>query len=133
MTVVEGDPKSPFSIATTPKCRGGRYPSLWIVPIYPWSLPYNSPIINLSVKIKLFIIYNFVLFFKWFLSTRSFFFIPFSFILPWVHFFSFSLFVLSNSFFFFISTFLFHNHLSSFFSFFLFLFWLFLSFLSIFY
>ena len=24
-TVVEGDPKAPFSIATTPKLRGGRY------------------------------------------------------------------------------------------------------------
>ena len=24
-TIVEGHPKSPFSIATTPKCRGGRY------------------------------------------------------------------------------------------------------------
>ncbi len=24
-TVVEGDPKAPFSIATTPRCRGGRY------------------------------------------------------------------------------------------------------------
>ena len=24
-TVVEGNPKAPFSIATTPKCRGGRY------------------------------------------------------------------------------------------------------------
>ena len=24
-TVVEGDPKAPFSIATTPRCREGRY------------------------------------------------------------------------------------------------------------
>ena len=24
-TVVEGDQKAPFSIATTPRCRGGRY------------------------------------------------------------------------------------------------------------
>ena len=24
-TIVEGDPKAPFSIATTPRCRGGRY------------------------------------------------------------------------------------------------------------
>ena len=24
-TLVEGDPKAPFSIATTPRCRGGRY------------------------------------------------------------------------------------------------------------
>ena len=25
MTLVGGDPKAPFSIATTPRCRGGRY------------------------------------------------------------------------------------------------------------
>ena len=24
-TIVKGDPKAPFSIATTPRCRGGRY------------------------------------------------------------------------------------------------------------
>ena len=30
-TIVEGDPKAPFSIATTPRCRGGRYsiPRIW--------------------------------------------------------------------------------------------------------
>ena len=34
-TVVEGDQKAPFSIATTPKCRGGRYSFPWIAPLYP--------------------------------------------------------------------------------------------------
>ena len=34
-TIVEGDPKAPFSIATTPKCRGGRYSFPWIAPLYP--------------------------------------------------------------------------------------------------
>ena len=34
MTVVEGDPKVPFSIATTLRCRGGRYSIPWIGP-YP--------------------------------------------------------------------------------------------------
>ena len=29
MTVVEGDPKAPFSIATTPRCRGGCYSFPW--------------------------------------------------------------------------------------------------------
>ena len=33
-TVVDGDPKAPFSIATTPKCREGRYSIPWIVPVY---------------------------------------------------------------------------------------------------
>ena len=34
-TVVEGDQKAPFSIATTLKCRGGRYSFPWIAPLYP--------------------------------------------------------------------------------------------------
>ena len=41
VTVVEGDPKTPFSIATTPRCRG-RYFLLWIAPFYPWYVPYNA-------------------------------------------------------------------------------------------
>ena len=32
--VVEGDPKAPFSIATTPRCKGGRYSFPWISPLY---------------------------------------------------------------------------------------------------
>ena len=38
-TVVEGDPKAPLSIATTPRCRGGCYSFPWIAPLYPWSVP----------------------------------------------------------------------------------------------
>ena len=34
-TLVEGDPKTPFSIATTPRCGGGRYSFPWIAPPYP--------------------------------------------------------------------------------------------------
>ena len=34
-TVVEGDQKAPFSIATTPGCREGRYSFLGIAPLYP--------------------------------------------------------------------------------------------------
>ena len=41
-TVAEGDPKAPFSIATTPRGRGGRYSFPCIAPLYPWSLPYNA-------------------------------------------------------------------------------------------
>ena len=33
--LIEGDQKAPFSIATTPKCRGGRYSIPWIAPLYP--------------------------------------------------------------------------------------------------
>ena len=35
VTVVEGDQKAPFSIATTLRCRGGRYSFPWIAPLYP--------------------------------------------------------------------------------------------------
>ena len=41
-TVVKGDPKSPFSIVTTPRCRGWRYSIPWIAPLYPWSISYNA-------------------------------------------------------------------------------------------
>ena len=41
-TIVEGDPKAPFSIATSPRCRGGRYSIPWIAPLYPWTVPYNA-------------------------------------------------------------------------------------------
>ena len=41
-TSVEDDPKSLFSIATTPNCRTGRNSFPWIAPLYPWSLPYNA-------------------------------------------------------------------------------------------
>ena len=34
VTVVEGDPIAPFSIATTPRCRGGYYSIPWIAPLY---------------------------------------------------------------------------------------------------
>ena len=34
-----GDPKAPFTIATTPRCRGGCYAFPWIALLYPWSVP----------------------------------------------------------------------------------------------
>ena len=40
-TAVEvGGQKAPFSIATTPRCREGRYSFLWIASLYPWYVPY---------------------------------------------------------------------------------------------
>ena len=38
-TVVEGDPKAPFSTATTPMSWGGRHSFLWIAPLYSWYVP----------------------------------------------------------------------------------------------
>ena len=34
---VEGDPKAPFSVGTTPWCSGGCYYFPLIAPLYPWS------------------------------------------------------------------------------------------------
>ena len=34
-TVIEGDPKAPFSVATTPRCRGGLFSISGIAPLYP--------------------------------------------------------------------------------------------------
>ena len=42
VTLVEGDPKAPFSIATTLKCRDGRYSFPWIALHYPGCVPYNA-------------------------------------------------------------------------------------------
>ena len=43
VTLVEGNPKAPFSIATTPRCRGGRYsfPGIAIVSVQVVH-PYSS-------------------------------------------------------------------------------------------
>ena len=40
VTLVEGNQKAPFSIATTLRCRGGCYTFPWIPPLYPWYIPY---------------------------------------------------------------------------------------------
>ena len=37
----DGDPKAPFSIATTPWCSGGRYSIPQIALLYHISLPYK--------------------------------------------------------------------------------------------
>ena len=41
-TFAEGDPKAPFSIGTTPKCRAGCYSFPLIAPLKPWPLHYNT-------------------------------------------------------------------------------------------
>ena len=42
VTLVEGDPKAPFSTATTLRCREGCYSIPWIAPLYPWFISYNA-------------------------------------------------------------------------------------------
>ena len=39
-TVVEGDHKAPFSIATTPSCTGGRYSFPRIASLFHWNVAY---------------------------------------------------------------------------------------------
>ena len=39
-TIVEGDQNALFSIATTSRCRGGRYSFPYIAPLYPRYVPY---------------------------------------------------------------------------------------------
>ena len=41
MAFVECNPKTSFSIATRPRCRGGCFSISRIAPLYPWSLPYS--------------------------------------------------------------------------------------------
>ena len=41
-TVIKGDPKAPFSIATTPKLWGGRNSFPWISPLDSLYVPYNA-------------------------------------------------------------------------------------------
>ena len=41
-TLVEGDLKATFSIATTLRCSGGCYFIPWIASLYPWSVPYSA-------------------------------------------------------------------------------------------
>ena len=41
-TLVEDDPKAPFSIATIPRRRRRCYSIPWIAPLYPWSVPFNA-------------------------------------------------------------------------------------------
>ena len=40
-TLVEDNPKALFLIATTPRCRKGRYYFPWTAPLYPRYVPYN--------------------------------------------------------------------------------------------
>ena len=42
VTLVKGDSKAPFSIATTTRCRVGHYSLPWIAPLYPRYVPYTA-------------------------------------------------------------------------------------------
>ena len=52
--VVEGYPKAPFSIATTPRCRGGRYSFPSITSLYPRYVPYNAECLAKRHQVLLF-------------------------------------------------------------------------------
>ena len=44
VTVVKSNPKAPFSIATTPRYRGGPWSFPWIAPLYLWYVQISSTI-----------------------------------------------------------------------------------------
>ena len=45
-TIVKGDPKDPFSIATALRCWEGCYSFPLIAPLYPWSISYNCWVLS---------------------------------------------------------------------------------------
>ena len=57
-TIVEGDLKAPFSIATTPRCRGGHYSIPWIASLYSWSLPYNAEFLAQRYQVTFFWVFG---------------------------------------------------------------------------
>ena len=42
ISIVEGEPKAPFSIASTPRCTKSCYSFPWTASLYPWSITYNA-------------------------------------------------------------------------------------------
>ena len=52
-TVVEGDPKAPFSVATTSRSRGGRYS-------FPWIAPFALDPYLIMLRVKQGVKYNFL-------------------------------------------------------------------------
>ena len=55
VTVVKGDLKAPFSLATTVRCKEGHCSFLWIVPLYPWCIPYNAECWARSYQVSFFL------------------------------------------------------------------------------
>ena len=53
-TFIDGDLKAPFSIATTLRCRGGRYSIPRIALLYPWSIPYNCWVLSKEASSAIF-------------------------------------------------------------------------------
>ena len=51
-TVVEGDQKTPFSIATTPRCRRGHNSFPWIGPLYPWYVPFITECLTRRYQVQ---------------------------------------------------------------------------------
>ena len=60
-TVVEGNQKAPFSIATTPRCRGRSYSFPRIVPLYPWYVPCIAECLNKEVSSTIFWVFGMTL------------------------------------------------------------------------
>ena len=57
-TVVEGDQKAPFSIATTLRCRERCYSFHRIVPLYPWYVPLYCWMLSKEVSSTIFKVFG---------------------------------------------------------------------------
>ena len=56
-TLVEGYPKAPFSTATAPRWRGGRYSLPWIALLYPRALP-NNAVLSKAASSTIFLVFG---------------------------------------------------------------------------
>ena len=54
VTEVEGDPMGPFSIATMPKYKWGRYAFPWIAALYPWSRTLKNWVLSMAASSTIF-------------------------------------------------------------------------------
>ena len=57
-TVVEGNQMAPFSIATIPRCRGGRYSFPWIAPLLPLIRTLYHWVLSKEVSSTIFIVFG---------------------------------------------------------------------------
>ena len=57
-TLYEGDQKAPFSIATTPRCRGGCYSFPWIAQLHPWYVSVYCWVLSKDVSNNIFKVFG---------------------------------------------------------------------------
>ena len=58
VTRVEKDPKTPFSLATTPRCKRRHNSFPWIALLYPWSIPYYAELLRKVASSTIFWVFD---------------------------------------------------------------------------